>query len=408
MSLAQGGDLLSGKMWLLQEVSGLQNFCLFTSANGSLRVWAKGTPRFYLLRDDICIPFRKLHFMKRTPFIISFVCGVIFIFAGIVKLFPINSFEFQLVNGHITNYSLAPYFSRLLIGMEIVLGVFLLQKGWLKRLFIPAAIAVLLIFCFYLLYLMISGGGANNCGCFGQIIPMSNLAALIKNTVLIISLVFTYRGLDADKQAKPLLLVLVPVIVYAVLFAVMPIKKYVIPEKLPVQMPVRDTSLLVQQMPGEGKKPTDVSRQVVVKKDSIQAKPVLPKVASVYTAFTGFTVREKAMSVDLNAGEKIVAVLSLDCDHCLEAAKELGMLSSKRGMPKVYALFLGEKSQVQPFFEKSGTEFPYMVLPPEQFFPLLTKSPPRITFLNNGNVIAEWMGDDFAAAKLISIIGSGK
>lgn len=304
------------------------------------------------------------------------------------------------MNGHIASYAQAPYFSRLLIGLEICIGVFLLQKAWLKKLFIPTAIAMLVAFCIYLGYLMLSGGGTDNCGCFGQIIPMSNPAAFIKNIILIALLSFAYYTIEADVQGKLLFILVVPVLVYTILFTALPVRKYVVPTNYPNISFDGDTVVVKQDTVRVAKKGAEVLQTAVIKKDSIKAKPVLKKVASVYTAFTQFTIHGAAVAVDLNAGEKIVAVLSLDCDHCQAAAKQLAELSRKGRLPKVYALFLGEKSEVQPFFDKCGSEFPYIVLSPEQFFPLLTKNPPRITFLDNGNVIGDWMGEEFTVERL--------
>ena len=78
--------------------------------------------------------------------------GCIFIFSGIVKLFPIEPFEFIIVKQGIAGWETVPYLSRLIIGFEIFLGFSLLQKSYIKKIFIPAAVILLAIFTLHLFY----------------------------------------------------------------------------------------------------------------------------------------------------------------------------------------------------------------------------------------------------------------
>jgi len=80
-----------------------------------------------------------------------------------------------------------------------------------------------------------------------------------------------------------------------------------------------------------------------------------------------------------------------DIEHCLAAAEK--MAKQKGTLPQILILFLGEPEQVAPFFNETSLNEPYMILPPEQFFPLLKTSPPRVLLLKRGNVIKEWNGE---------------
>ncbi len=338
--------------------------------------------------------------MKKIAYSICFVSGIIFIFAGIVKLFPINSFEFQMVTQGQANYAIAPYLSRLIIGFEILLGIGLLQRFWLKQIIIPASVLLLAVFSLYLGIKIFQGGSPDNCGCFGQILPMSNTAALIKNLILIVLILFAYKKIETDIPGKLLYIVIPAVCIYAFLFIAFPVKKYVVPNVLAVPPVVKDTLKIVSSAAEfVTKKIPDVPEKKV-KKDSTRVIRVIEKTVSVYTPFSVFTTLDGSKTVDLNDGEKIVAILSLDCDHCIAAAKCLSELYKKGKIPKVYALFLGEENQVNPFFEQTGYAFPYIILPPEKFFPLLEQNPPRIVYLNNGNVISDQSGEAFSAEKL--------
>ncbi len=343
--------------------------------------------------------------MKKIAYASCIISGIVFIFAGIVKLFPISSFEFQMVSQGQTNYLLAPFLSRFLIGVEIILGIGLLQRFWLKRFIIPASISMLVFFSFYLAMKLLQGGSPDNCGCFGQILPMSNLSALVKNIFLISLLVFAYTKISPDSPGKLWHGGILLVVVYAILFIAFPIKKYVVPTISPEPIILRDTAKIIspENLPKSSGKSSLIAKPNL--RDSVPGKPIHKKVNSVYSDYTIFITSKGNKAVDLNEAEKIVAILSLDCDHCLAVAKQLSQLALKNHLPKVYALFLGDETQVKPFFEQAGCEFPYIILPPEKFFPLLEKSPPRIVYLENGNVICDMAGEAFSAEMLLGKTG---
>jgi hypothetical protein len=69
-------------------------------------------------------------------------------------------------------------------------------------------------------------------------------------------------------------------------------------------------------------------------------------------------------------------------------------------MPQIVAMYFGEESELQPFAAKTHFNVPYVILPPEKFFPLIKNVPPRITLLNNGNVLGDWNGEEFKIESL--------
>ncbi len=96
--------------------------------------------------------------------------------------------------------------------------------------------------------------------------------------------------------------------------------------------------------------------------------------------------------VDLTAGQKTVAVFNLDCEHCQEAAKELGALSrNNKKFPKLYLLFYQEGSTTVSEFENlTQSSFPYAFIDVNMFFDLIGNAPPRIYHLKEGKVESVW------------------
>ena len=98
--------------------------------------------------------------------------GAVFIYSGWTKMFPIEPFEYTFVDLGFINWQVAPFIARVLIGFEFLIGVFLLFNINLKLTY-KIAIGTLVVFCIYLVLLIIIVGNKGNCGCFGDTIKMT-------------------------------------------------------------------------------------------------------------------------------------------------------------------------------------------------------------------------------------------
>jgi hypothetical protein len=71
------------------------------------------------------------------------------------------------------------YLARFIIALEIAIAIAILQPHFIKRIIIPSIILLLIAFCLHLAIQMYQYGAMNgNCGCFGQLIPMTPLEAI--------------------------------------------------------------------------------------------------------------------------------------------------------------------------------------------------------------------------------------
>ena len=102
--------------------------------------------------------------------------------------------------------------------------------------------------------------------------------------------------------------------------------------------------------------------------------------------YTSFTYSGRT---DLSSGEKIIAILNLDCEHCQELSKELGILQKEKLLPDTYALYFIEgETTVEQFEQMTNSAFPYAEIDVNTFFDLIGESPPRVYILNDGEVDA--------------------
>jgi hypothetical protein len=346
---------------------------------------------------------------------------VLFVFSAVAKLYPIEAFEKQLVDLGFASWTTAPYLSRAIIGFEAFLGLAFLQKNYLRRFFIPATAALLLVFCIHLGYTIYTTGNSGNCGCFGQLIKMTPLEALIKNIITLGMLGYLYT-LTKNYETKRIVVpaVLLGLTYFALLIA-FPIKSYSTPasetiaadtlslagDTTPVYKPASDTLVsVIEEIVSKEKTKTVETKSLaaVTKKDSVvkpvtQTKPAYTPKVSIYAGFKNFS---DGVTANVDKGTSIVCMLSLECEHCMETARQIGELSKEQKLPPVYFLFFGSPGELDHFFDVAKCKYPYKIVEPQVFFPLLgdIPSPPRVSVLKEGNIVADFDNDSFSKDKL--------
>jgi len=294
---------------------------------------------------------------KNLVWAVRIIVAAVFILSALGKLsidslldkplFALQNFERNfLVNGIGMSYDMAKILSRLLIGLEFILAFLILTPYFLRKIIFPATIALLGAFSIHLLIQTI-GGEASNCGCFGELIPMTPLQALIKNLItiglLVLPLTILKEGLVEKKKFGPVIIVGVAV-----------------------------TMLMFVLLPLGG-----VTKEVVKNNDEVVG------VESGYSQYFK----------DINKGQKIVCFFSPTCEHCQETGQILKKLGEENPglMPDIHILFMdeagdGSPQDIKKYFEIIGTDYPYEVLSIEEYIPVFWEKHnfPGVKYLNNG------------------------
>jgi len=332
---------------------------------------------------------------------LRFLVAALFVFSAIAKMFPLWAFEKQLVDLGLMSWCNAYYFARLLIALELALGVAIIQPHFLKRIVLPSTILLLVLFCIHLTIEMVKHGAMNgNCGCFGQLIPMTPLEAFIKNLLTLGILGYIYMNVSDKPKGENRFSVLMVIgllcsLLMFMLFPFCPCEKElanadqettVMMEEEQVEEVVEDTAVIAAVNPTAENNDT-VSKAV---KDTIVKEtgpsPAKSKFAN-YNVFDG-------KKVNIDNGKKILCLFVPGCDHCQHAATDLAEMSKKPGFPPVYIYFMDEEPEKIPDFHKIvGKRFPSKVIDIPTFWKLLGNgSTPGIVYLWNGNTITEFEG----------------
>ena len=334
----------------------------------------------------------------QLPMIARIVVSILFIISAVSKMFPIWMFEKQLTDLGVASWCSAPYIARSIIGLELAIGLAIMQRHYLKRLVIPGTMLLLTAFCIHLFIEMVKHGPMNgNCGCFGQLIPMTPLEAFIKNVVTIGILVYIYRTEREIERYKSRLIIPVFLLTLAVLFMFVffpfcPCEANASEDKALETTLVTD-SLSVDSMEIVIQQPVLDTASAVKPDSAVVAVP--PMVASRFADMRNFIQGGVEKKAFLDDGKKTICMFAPGCDHCLETAKQLQALRNQMAIPPIYILFMDEEAEKIPdFIANSGLNRPYKVLDIPKFWSLLgsNASTPGVLYLWNGNVMSTWEG----------------
>ena len=331
----------------------------------------------------------------------------LFVVSALAKMFPIWAFEKQLVDLGIASWCSAPYFARLLMGVELAIGIAILQPHYLKRIVIPSTILLLVVFCIHLSIEMVKHGAMNgNCGCFGQLIPMTPLEAFLKNVAAIGILIWLYKiTTEREMKHRFSLLLLIWSLSSLLIFALFPFCPCAA-EETPEVAAIEESSTSPETAP--------IAEIDTTTEKTSGAKPVEPVAvdpgpAAVTSAFSKLAIFN-GKKANIDQGKAIVCFFAPGCDHCQETAKELAKMSKQKDFPSIYIFFMDEEPEKIPeFIKQAGRNFPYRILDIPTFW--TTMGPegetPGVYYLWNGNVRKTFLGINekaFNATELKSAI----
>ncbi len=277
---------------------------------------------------------------------IRILFGIIFIFSGIVKLYPIEPFEVLVTDAGIANWTIAPYLARILISFEIAMGI-LIIINLLPKHIIKLSLITLLSFNLYLLYTIIFRKDISDCGCFGNMINLTPWQSFIKNIILLIWGYFILKTNQTEiRKFKWLIGISIVLASFAYPFII---------------------------------SPPDALFDYETTSDRVGEKLDL-KIFGEPQFNNGYHSIDK--------GRVVLAFFSLKCKFCKYAAMKLAIINREQTKPiPLYIVFwdLPDEEAVNDFhtFTKSGN-IPYKLLPGKEFLALSGPSLPAIFFLEDG------------------------
>ncbi len=344
-----------------------------------------------------------MHNIERyLPWSIRILIAGLFLVSAYGKVYPdpsaygtISMFEVKQLYPLGFSVELAKIFSRALIGVEFGLGLLLLFPFDLKKWVIPALMAMLAIFVVHLTIEIFTTGNKGNCGCFGALLPMTPLEAIMKNILSIGLLALLWKRYGAQLPARSNIWFLTTVISLCMLlmFIIIPTYKAATAVSVPIEQnsgadPTGSETQLIS-----GLDTTKMTNPQVGKDSSkvAKAKELGPKMKK-----SGF----EQHFANINQGKKLLCFFAPSCDHCRATAKQLTALkNSTPDFPEIQILFMDEAAEEIPDFMKfAGASYTYKVLDIIEFWSVLggNRDVPGVAYLWNGNLVKLYHGAEGA------------
>lgn len=336
---------------------------------------------------------------RYLPWSIRILIAGLFLVSAYGKIYPdpsaygtISMFEVKQLHPLGFSVELAKIFSRALIGVEFGLGLLLLFPFDLKKWVIPALIAMLAIFVVHLTIEIITTGNKGNCGCFGALLPMTPLEAIMKNILSIGLLALLWKRYGAQLPARSNIWFLTSIISICMLLMFVFIPTY--KAATAVMVPVEQNSGSDPQL----KSGIDTTKMANPKIGKDSTKVAKPKDLGPKMKKSGY----EQHFATINQGKKLLCFFAPSCDHCRATAKQLTALkNSTPDFPEIQILFMDEAAEEIPdFFKFTGASYTYKVLDIIEFWSVLggNRDVPGVAYLWNGNLVKLYHGPEGEAA----------
>jgi uncharacterized membrane protein YphA (DoxX/SURF4 family) len=370
--------------------------------------------------------------------------AVVFVFSAISKLVSMPFFdglvaEFLLGDNYLDNASglyWTQLLTRVLVSGELIVGIALLQNKWFKTVVMPAVMLLMLVFTIHLFFEGFAsekGFVEGNCGCFGDVLPMTILESILKNivaTLIAIALWVAVRGKEIPKiDSRSAAWVVGLVTLGTLLFSV---KSYTTTPEMPTSSSISlvdsiyetsDTSVLNSPEKGkdtvkdmmtvkvdkgaktknDGRNKSDAGdnklSETESKNQDAEAKKSKPEIAKTVEILNKYGPHSDGKRADLVNGRRLVMLFSMTCSHCQEVYKAVCGWSQNNDLPQIYMYNYGKDFEQKYFFNQAGScNHPFYRTEDYIAFNRMLegKDFPRILVIDKGKVIKEWDIDSYS------------
>lgn len=330
---------------------------------------------------------------KYIPLAIRIGISFLFLLSAVAKLYPspyfaISTFEVKQLYPLGFSGDAAPFFSRILIGIEFALGILILQKHYLRKLVIPVTLLMLAVFTTHLSIVTFqNGGNSGNCGCFGSLLPMTPIQAILKNVVAMILLVILLKIMPKKDESKSNFWVLTTATVSFILLLFM-------------IAPMQAESNLVDVTGSEPEENLTIESNDTLKTEPVIETKKIDTAKNIVKEIKDEPLQKKSgyssYFASIDKGRKTLCFFVPGCDHCREVAKELTEMKAKdKNFPEIRIIFMNEEADLIPdFFKFAGAKYPYKIIEVIPFWNVLGtgKDTPGVKYLWNGNEFKFYYG----------------
>ena len=276
---------------------------------------------------------------------IRLLLGAFFIGTAVLKLLSIDNFEVYIYSFGLCSYTWTTFFSRLLIFIELLIGISLIfnicfkQIWWLTMLMMAG-------FTLFLVYAAILRNDSN-CHCFGDLIELNPTQSIFKNIITIALLLLIRK--EQSHNYKPLLrkwLVALTIVTSFVISFVL----------LPMDI---------------------IYNKIYSEKENVNT-------VAFYESMSDSTF------ADLQHGRYLINYALAGCKYCRIGAEKLTLMADRHQIPHDRIKFIigGSDEAIARFIEITGTsDYQHWKIPAPEFMAITYGKFPLYVFIEDGKIV---------------------
>lgn len=276
---------------------------------------------------------------------IRLLLGAFFIGTAVLKLLSIDNFEVYIYSFGLFSYTWTTFFSRLLIFIELLIGISLILKICFKQIW-WLTMLMMVGFTLFLVYAAIFRNDSN-CHCFGDLIELNPIQSILKN-IIIIALLFFIKN-EESHDYKPVL------------------KKWLVASTIVVSLVISFVLL-----------PMDVIyNKIYSEKENVNT-------VAFYESMNDSTF------VNLQHGRYLINYALAGCKYCRIGAEKVTMMIDRHGISHERLKFFvgGSDEAISRFIEVTGTDdYEHWKIPAPEFMSITFGKFPLYVFIEDGNVV---------------------
>ena len=276
---------------------------------------------------------------------IRLLLGAFFIGTAVLKLLSIDNFEIYIYSFGIFNYTTTTFLSRLLIFIELIVGISLILKIYFKRIW-WLTMLMMAGFTLFLVYAAIFRNDSN-CHCFGSFIELDPRQSIVKN-IITLALLFVIRkekSYDYQSLLKTWLVAGTIIVSLTIPFVIVPMDV--------------------------------VYNKIYSEKENVNT-------AAFYDSLNDSTF------VDLQHDRYLINYALAGCKFCRIGAEKLTLMVDRHGIPHDMVKFIigGSDEAISKFIEATGTsDYEHWKIPAPEFMAITYGKFPLYVFIEDGKVV---------------------
>lgn len=277
--------------------------------------------------------------------LIRLLLGAFFIGTAVLKLLSIDNFEIYIYSFGLFSYTWTTFFSRLLIFIELLIGIGLILKIYFKQIW-WLTMLMMVGFTLFLVYAAIFRNDSN-CHCFGDLIELNPIQSILKN-IIIIALLMVIRK-EKSHDYKPV------------------VRKWLTAGALLISLAIPYVAV-----------PMDVIyNKIYSEKENVNT-------VVFYESLSDSTFAE------LQHGRYLINYAIAGCKFCRIGAEKVTMMIDRHGISHERLKFFvgGSDEAISRFIEVTGTDdYEHWKIPAPEFMSITFGKFPLYVFIEDGKVV---------------------